>query len=113
MKLTLTHEWELTDQDIRDLIITAVEGGIGYWSMVDDYNQNLDEHSAVTLFPYVEPDDFYPQTILPQGIVKGVEQYCIEHHVTPDALFGDYGDYDAVVADCVVQYALFGELVFG
>lgn len=50
-----------------------------------------------------------------EKFLKGIELYVKEDGrlMTEDFRLMDYGELDAGDADCIVQYALFGKLVFG
>jgi hypothetical protein len=49
-----------------------------------------------------------------EKLVKGIEAYCEYHNATPEKYFSeDYGDYDSWDAEGMLQFALFGELIFG
>lgn len=114
MKITVEKEYEISLDDIQDIIHTAVEGGIGYWSQVSSVSEYMDEaenRQALTLYPY-EHDEFEAQTLLPAAIAHGIKMYCKFANKTPDDLFGDYGDFDAGDADVIVQFALFNQIVF-
>jgi hypothetical protein len=116
-QIVLNSTFEITDEDIDNIITTAVEGGIGYWSKVKSvstYIKEMEAHHSVTLYPYLDPNDFDPQTLLPAAILKGIKMWCEWQKKTPADLFHpDFGDFDAGTADCIIQFALFGELVFG
>ena len=82
---------KLTQQDIDDIMVAALEGGIDYWcfkvEVVGDY---LGEYAS--------------EQISRGGMLK---LYDIENGEV------DCCNIDAGCADEIVQYALFGELVFG
>jgi hypothetical protein len=125
---------------LADVITTAVEGGINYWSTVSGYKwffPDLDGGSAeheegmanayVTVHPEDEDVSFYIDTekieeainrILDAGPVGpnksgglltryGWSQVCLASKES------DAGEIDADIADCIVQVACFGELVYG
>ena len=41
IKLMLTVR--LTDEDIEDIVVTALEGGIGYWACLDNTGKEYEE----------------------------------------------------------------------
>ena len=115
-KIVLEHAFEITDEDISNVITTAVEGGIGYWSKVENYKPINDDGSfailtELRLHPEV-PGDFDPHTITTNNILDGIRQFCELRNCTPDNLFGDDGDYDAGDADLIIQFAMFGEIIY-
>lgn len=129
MILDIVTTIELTDDDIEDIMVTALEGGIGYWSCFDNTTKDFDEqaklcdeHEPVSIiatkmllngksliFEDVESPDRWKLTL--DKLKKGIVQYCKERGNIRTAL--DEGMYDADESDCTIQYALFGEIVFG
>lgn len=88
-------------QDLKDVLTTAVEGGIGYWSVITNSLRDPDgSWVCVTLAPAYD-DDFEPVTVdysaLRPFLKKGF----------------DAADIDAGDADCIVQKAAFGKVVYG
>lgn len=130
----------VTMEDIVNVSITALEGGIGYWSQLNGRFKGYQTEGTFVLTPNdgEDPDDpetwehdNHPQTwsefihgergksdrpnvdldhreitVTPQLLLEGIEmwlQLSAKH---------DLEDIDAGDADCMVQYALFGEVVF-
>ena len=105
---------ELTPQQICDLFITAVEGGSTYWCSKMRFYQNAAEVS------YQEASSF-------EGHSWCVEVWTDDHGEGEDphtiilddflrafkARPFDLDDYDAEDADCLVQQAAFGDIVYG
>jgi hypothetical protein len=119
---------ELDDQFIEDMMVTIMEGGANYW--VDHISINhpagnklkdtpgsvwaasaLNLGGSITVFVQEEGDahDSPPVTINKEILVSGIQQW-INHHSKPSEALENY---DADDADCVLQYAVFGQLVFG
>lgn len=112
-------------QHYHDLFITACEGGVNYWSQVNDYHwgygdvEDLDGFSAYL----VDHEDDEQVWVLDRAtITKGWRLATTTFRDTiswstgkppvvwtPDS---DW-DYDAGDADAIVQIALFGEVVYG
>lgn len=120
----------LTEQDIRDIVIIALEGGIGYWACLDDTSATHDgtpisEQAADVLltgggltFTDAEGDPDDPDTeswtLTLSKLLNGVKLYFEDGcHVEVENNAIDTGDIDANDADCIVQFALFGEVVYG
>lgn len=126
---------DLTAQECGFIAITAAEGGIGYWSVIDKYEferwypDGSDEPKDV-------PDDFVYYTIryenpngpgqgvtrvTPALIRKGFERGCAAPSDEGGWLFTsvlkepreDWAAIDAIGADATIQFGIFGELVFG
>jgi len=124
---TITVKYEIPEQLIRDIIITACEGGIGYWSQLETYNgpaiadgeglplrlREMDDHTG----EYGEWQTLdIPQVV--EGLRKMIQErpYSLVSHRFIGAIANyDSGnfDYDAGDADEVIQYALLGDLVYG
>jgi len=117
---------QITVEDIENIMVTAIEGGIGYWSVlkantpewvnkpkglpVSQYaTQLLVEGKEVVFFDSEENEkdaDHWTLTLekLLNGIVKNTNER------PQDA---DLDNMDALTADCIVQFALFDEVVYG
>lgn len=112
--------WDLTEQDISDLLVTAFEGGINYWCVGIDVPRFPDGANAASDVPglggviyLVDGGDGERYPLDLHGLLQGVRLYCNLNEVNPATLFGMHGDYDANDADQIVQLALFGSVVYG
>jgi hypothetical protein len=122
-------------QFLNDIITTAVEGGIGYWSVVTYYRwQNMTEATAV-IIDTVENEDYDENTerlridhgVIRKGISKATHPACHLRQDIKDIIKNasrqndcapdnedSPGDIDAEIADCIVQLGLFdGEVRYG
>ena len=107
---------KITQQDIDDIMSTALEGGINYWcckaevlesQYYGEYaSDQISRGGSLRLYD-AESDDTWVLNLykLMAGIVKAIES----GYVSSDNL----DDWDAADADAVVQCGLFGDLVFG
>lgn len=107
---------KITQQDIDDIMSTALEGGINYWcrkaevlesQYYGEYaSDQISRGGSLRLYD-AESDDTWVLNLdkLMAGIVKAIES----GYVSSDNL----DDWDALDADAVVQCGLFGDLVFG
>ncbi|ASR77188.1 hypothetical protein KIV66_gp81 [Mycobacterium phage MyraDee] len=138
-------------QFLFDVFVTALEGGIGYWSVASEYHiwkpgpghvEDIEGFFAVVSDAEADDDegDFHDLRIDANVIARGIglfERYALgkidslgtevaEHAIEPvgenhywrqfllaNRTNGDDGDYDADVADIIVQFGLFGEAVYG
>ncbi len=125
------HPFVITDELIDDTLTTALEGGINYWAANATPDHWPDVES--TLFPGEAP---WASEVLTKGadllitlhrelgepepqverltkakMIKGIRAFCTRRKITPSALEDD--PVDAEGADCIVQLALFGEIVYG
>jgi len=112
------------EEFLSDILITAVEGGTGYWAQASNYNHTPAATATVTLHEYHEEDD---EGIIPQHLVdldtieKGLDLYLSFLKDRVDATWREYmaanlqndaGDFDAEDADVIVQFAIFGEIKY-
>lgn len=122
-KVQITKEY--TDEDMEDIVVTALEGGIGYWACLDNTTPEFkdepnDTPTAVWCWRlikegkpirFIDAEDveegetwWLNLQMLLNGIAKAVEKGNWD---------GDMDSIDGVVADCIFQYAMFGEIVYG
>jgi hypothetical protein len=111
---------ELDDNDVVEIFVTAMEGGIGYWAVADSYKwmHLYDEHLlpgislgddyVLAVLSDTEGDDFKDLKLTPFVIRRGVN--WVLHH-RPDLI--NIMDIDATAADAIVQAGLFDEIVYG
>ncbi len=118
-------EVNITVQDVDDIVDCAFAGGINYWcsrafprcnvwpSDVEYASQCLTRGYDLTLVDSEEVDDDGNPTeyhLNLASFLRGFEVYCDRHGKNVSYLLEDY---DASDADCIIQYALFGNLVYG
>lgn len=135
------------EEFLWDVFVTALETGIGYWSIADEYRQydanGNEDHTGfrATIRQINQREDGYEDKqmrITPRVMERGVRmfsKYALgriddngnkvprDEQIPPDSYWiefvkadrsnGAEGDYDAIVADMVVQFALLGKIVYG
>ena len=121
----------ISEEDIEDLMVTAIEGGIGYWACLDNRSETYmlapeDESVAETAasilnkgggVTFLDAEDHSVEWVLTkEKLLRGVQQF-LEEDVNI-ALYIDDGELDMCMidadhADTIIQYALFGEQVYG
>ena len=108
----------ITMQDIDDILTTAFEGGINYWCSevrVDgDYlgeyaSEQISRHGGLYLTDSEDEQVYYLEI---NSFLNGLKLYLKDH---PELI--EYGridtcNVDANVADCIVQLAIFKEVVY-
>lgn len=125
---TMTCNVSLTDLEAEEILTTAVEGGIGYWSLITECGRRRDKEDPdylnwqwVFLVDAEDESEIFGKVGKSQ-IEKGVSlilsgQVGIRSdlHAQVASILGgdDERDVDASAADCIVQAGLFGKLVFG
>lgn len=122
------------DEFLRDVAITAAEGGIGYWSVLTKYKwsatNSLDDmlpFPVMRIEPSEDPEDFKACNITKRTIQKGIALIG-NPDVTDDELqlaptyrrqiigaskLNDACNIDAELADHIVQAGLFGKVIYG
>lgn len=103
-----------TNENISDLLTTALEGGSNYWlnSLEGDmgaYTYYADAIAESMEFE-VLIDDYPTQVITRAKVVEGIRLYQEKNEKAFDF---EFCETDAGDADEVLQFALFGEQVFG
>lgn len=123
---TVNVSFNLRDEDISDIVITALEGGIGYWACLDnttdvwnEYYEKYPDDATSELAAKIlmdgksiffddeeDPGRRYELTLekLMHGIAK------LDTVRFSEALMDSF---DAEVGDMIFQYGIFNELVYG
>ena len=129
MELKLEMNIIVTDEDIDDIMVSALEGGINYWcGEAEVIGERLGEegwaHEQIarggTLRLHdVETDEGFD--LDKEKFLSGLKKYLESPYYNGMILKGNYEDgmkldcgmIDAVAADLINQYALFDEVVYG
>ena len=115
---------ELTREDVDDIMVAALEGGISYWSTkaevvgkyLADYASEQISRGGSLLIHICDEEE--PRLLDLDAFTKGVELLVINGDDKYGAFPGwprpnDLCKVDGMIADWIIQYALFGEIVFG
>lgn len=118
----------LTQQDIDDIMVSAFEGGINYWCrrvvVQGDYlgkyaSDQISRGGKLAIWldePFEDDKTCYVLDCdkFLAGFKLWVEN-CEDSYDAVDYSNGsvDCGQIDALCADAIIQYGLFGEVVFG
>ena len=114
---TFTVPMTLTANDVELILVTAFEGGIDYWGRtrtpegVKYRRRYFSEALAFDRQPVEivdEEEDGKVHTLDADALTKGLALY-IQHRGWPE----DLGNIDTAEADCIIQYALFGDVIYG
>ena len=106
---------EVTDDHLDSILVGAFEGGSNYWIRSvevakDDYKgkKYASECVAAGGELWINTDDDGKHRLTKNSLINGIEQYLDEskHKNWPDG-------GDCITCDCILQYALFGEIVYG
>lgn len=116
-------ELPVSERDIDSLIDNAFNGGIGYWAGLDNTGEKwkskpittysteyvaklLLDGETVELYDVEDEEERWELTL--EKLIKGIElNYKNRPHDS------DIENGDAITADCIIQYALFDEIVYG
>lgn len=109
------------EQFIQDIFVTAIEGGINYWVNFQSINK-IEWPQDIVGWRYesvhILDDDGDSYVIDKNTIIKGINMIVKRNAEQDKALIlanrtnGYDGDYDALDADKIVQFGLFGDLVY-
>ena len=125
--MKIEFDVEITDENIDDIMSCAFEGGINYWcgkvEVLGDYlgayaSDQISRGGKLVIYDIEEPDCW---VLNKEKMLKGIEKFIkFELERGQKVLTFDDGkcvlaDYmmDAIWGDLCVQFALFGEIVFG
>jgi hypothetical protein len=125
-KFEYTVKRTISEEDLRNLIIDGLETGIGYWATLHNDTEEFDRYYNATAFATSE---IVADIILKGGSVKITDIEDVEnpeYELTLERLLVgiqknaeerpydcDLERYDAITADCIFQYALYDEIIFG
>lgn len=119
---------QITEEDVDNIVVGAIEGGIGYWARLENtglswkdkpknvassqWASHLLLNGDVVIFSDAELEegdqDYYFPSLTLQGIINGISLNAKERPHD-----SDLENMDATTVDCIIQYAIFGELVYG
>ncbi len=119
--IEITTKIELSNQEIDDLMVAALEGGINYWcglataklvpeGVEYEYLSELIGKGGVIELTDAE-DENEKWDLNLNKFLNGVKEVCkIRGFYSGQDLIDNH---DAEVADMIIQFALFDEIVFG
>ena len=114
-------------QFLSDILHTSIEGGIDYWALYRNAGLHGDNLMSIQLRPdepsfnRFDPRDDW-QEINIEKVADAITKICTgtvriskdrQDTISTALLANDAGMIDADLADCIVQVAAFGEIVFG
>lgn len=120
---TVNISLNITAVMIDDILCTAFEGGINYWVSsvsVKDEDYHGKEYasqvvSAGGVLLLIEDENDTRHELDAAKLAEGIRLACLQiPKLIPE--FSDYENstgIDAEMADCIVQMAVFGKLVYG
>ena len=119
--ISATVSFEITGQDIDDIMSAALDGGITYWcgkaEVVEEYlgeyaSDQISRGGSLLLYD-IEDGNSFELTL--EKFLNGLQLWVENIRSFSLAFDGrlDMDEMDADVADAIVQYALFTEIVYG
>lgn len=119
--VSATVSFEITGRDIDDIMSTALDGGITYWcgkaEVVEEYlgeyaSDQISRGGSLLLYD-IEDGNSFELTL--EKFLNGLQLWIENIRSFSLAFDGrlDMDEIDADVADAIVQYALFNEIVYG
>jgi len=119
----MTKKLEISNQDIDDLMVAALEGGINYWCervKIIEVNEKLHGNGEIIASDVIsrggklklfDAESEEEWELDREKFIKGLEKtmewgdfYSVQHLMD---------SHDAETADVLIQYALFDEITFG
>ena len=128
MEVEIKQKLEVTESDIDDIVTTAFEGGINYWckkvEVVGDYlgeyaSDQISRNGKLKIYLHEDVDGETMYLLSQSKLLAGIKMYLENIHPydityrNGTEIELDTCQVDAEVADMIIQYALFKEVVFG
>ena len=120
---------ELSRAFLDSIIITAVEGGIDYWATVSKYKWHDENEDDTFVDECVVADCEAPEVkykVDAEAIAGGIQlildggqhfrstgMKALATAIMQAISEGDIGNLDAGDCDCILQAAIFGQVIFG
>ncbi len=105
-----TVKMTITSDDIDNIVDSALYSGISYWCSLGEVGRHIKgvefmshEISKGGTLKLTDGEDGKVYLLTKAKLLKGVSLY--HNH--------DYENYDAGDADCIIQLAIFGEVIYG
>jgi len=119
-RISASVTFKVLDEDIDDIMVTALEGGITYWcnraEVVGEYlgecaSEQISRGGMLRLYD-CESDAVYELTL--DKFLRGLATYISGcYDIAVDGGRVDPGMIDAEGADCIIQYAIFDDVIYG
>ena len=122
-----TKKIGLTEEDIKDILCSCIEGGSNYWCQIQNCGEQWDEVEKE--LPEDSTIEDCIMTLWDKGYILHVID--VEEYAEYEISFDDFSraiqsviddgtwdgedicDIDGAVGDCIMQYATFGEVIYG
>lgn len=116
--ITITLTQELKQQELEDILVAAFEGGINYWADKVEIvispgksDRPLNSPAEIIAAGGTANVDVEGKmhTLNWRKLLNGIRMHCEDTRIDPISLMENH---DADDADAIVQYAIFGELIY-
>ena len=122
---------QFTEEDFNDILCSCFEGGCGYWCCIDNTTVEWDEvREELHLHGNTDPtmEDIMLQILTDKQAIRLIDQEEDEVYYLDMKRFiagiamsiengfwdgSDIWHVDGLVGDAIIQYAVFGEQVYG
>ena len=122
-----TKKIGLTEEDIKDILCSCIEDGSNYWCQIqncgeqwEDVENELPEDSTIEdcimalwhkgyILHVIDVEEYAEYEISFYDFISAIQS------VIDDGIWNgnDVCDVDGEVGDCIMQYATFGEVIYG
>ncbi len=115
----------VTKEDVNDIMVTALEGGINYWvASVNKVGKPLGSYASEHLASggaleliLIDPDDdgSGEKTLTLEDFCTGLKTWYengYDHHMAVTPAGVDPGSIDSEEADAIIQCALYGDIIY-
>ena len=116
-EIEYTSKVTFSQQQLLDILTIAVEGGITYWAIMRKVCR--DEKLNVLSFQCADNEDDGEQlwlTVTVDTIISGIKtllsMHELKYSIVGKELIKNDPDLDAADVDTIVQFGLFGKLVY-
>ncbi len=123
LTVKIEFEVEITGQDIDDIMVGALEGGINYWcrevevvgDCLGEYSSDQISGGGKIILHDAESNDKWELDLekFLNGLKLWIENGGDRHNALQEDRTLDTCLIDGEMADMIVQYAIFGEVRFG
>lgn len=115
---TTKTEVQISNEDIDDIVCTALEGGINYWvneAHCNDQDGCLSDMLSKEKEIFLEDDvSGEVEVLTKEKLLKGINLAIQQGYITfLEEGRIDTGQIDACTADVIVQLALFDDIIYG
>ena len=98
----------VSEQDLKDLLVAGVEGGINYWAFVRNYDPDAGTVDVIEI-EASEEGGAIERTVAYEDLREPLSRLAAELNQTPEEVFEDH---DAATGDVLIQMAVLGSVIY-